>query len=380
MEDVTKKLPLILSIFTTLTFVGITIHQTGLVKKLRFDLGLTTQALVQTKSELAAEMDKNDRLEREQAVLLDSIHTMQSQITGLYEEVDKLKSKVSFLNNVIQKRDNRISQLTKRLNDLKKSNTDQEQEISRLTEALNKELMEVEVLDKLRAHNKELQEKLAAQQSVHEQELSKLKAALPANDTEQSTSPENAPVREPEKETLEAPLPKINAAPSGDQPSSSTEEKPAPKAQIASHQQMLNIVQNTSVIFSNVSLRNKEDGKDLKKIKGDKWRYSFISFDLDNLDREAIMDETFILQLFDVDKNQVVPFNEQNNIYPDSDLGAVGFKFQYAGRPVLIRYYNYQEKQSANYEIRLVYLNKNMAIPLKNGTLKIVQDGDVIPL
>ena len=88
----------------------------------------------------------------------------------------------------------------------------------------------------------------------------------------------------------------------------------------------------------------------------------------------------FILQLFDVDKNQVVPFNEQNNIYPDSDLGAVGFKFQYAGRPVLIRYYNYQEKQSANYEIRLVYLNKNMAIPLKNGTLKIVQDGDVIPL
>ncbi len=131
--------------------------------------------------------------------------------------------------------------------------------------------------------------------------------------------------------------------------------------------------------FSAFSLRNREAGNELKSVKKNEndWRYTFIDFDLDNTDSEAIMDEYFVLQVFDLDNNAVVPFNEKNMAFPNSEMGAIGYKFKYDGKPVSVRYINTQSKEGGNYEIRLVYLKNGLTFELANGKKKIVEAGKV---
>jgi hypothetical protein len=145
-------------------------------------------------------------------------------------------------------------------------------------------------------------------------------------------------------------------------------------------EKLANVVSKTQVKFSSVSLRNQEGGNDIKNVKkaDNDWRYTFIDFDLENVDRESITDEYFLIQVFDLDNNQVVPFNEKNMAFPDSEVGAGGFKFKYDGKPVSVRYINTQPKNGSNYEIRLKYLNKKgLTFPLANGTKRIVTAGKV---
>lgn len=177
------------------------------------------------------------------------------------------------------------------------------------------------------------------------------------------------------------PAPNINQSPMDSDTNLELKVSEEMQAAIATRQQerLNNIVRNTAVKFSAISLRNSEDSKDLKKLKtADNWHYTFIDFDFDNADREAIMDETFVLQIYDLDNNLIVPFNEKNNAFPNSEIGAIGYKFKYDGKPISVRYINTQAKEGRNYEIRLAYFKNGLTFKLANGAKKIVEEGRVI--
>jgi hypothetical protein len=374
MENVTKKLPLIISIATALTFTIITVHQTGVIKDLRIDLVLTKKALAKSQEELKSEMEKNEALESERIVLLDSIGRMGFEIADLNDQVGSLAKKISSQNKKIQQQADQIARLNKRINDLKGSEHASQAEIARLQAQLENVLAQMEMEDADRMEMKRLQEELASQKARYESEILQLR-----NEIEDK----NALIAQlkPEKpasldnEVVPAPIPKINEAPQNDGASQALE-----LPDNVSHEDMVNIVKNTSVNFLNVSLKNDETGKDLKKIKDDNWRYTFVTFDLDNADKEAIIGQTFVLQLFDVDKGEPVAFNEINAAYPQSGQGSIGHTFKYNGEPVLVKYCNYQKKESSNYEVRLLFMTTKMALPLKNGKLAIVEDGKAKPI
>ncbi len=378
MENVTKKLPLIISIATALTFVIITVQQTGVIKNLRLDLMLTKKTLVKTQDELKSEIIKNEALESERLVLLDSIGKMGFEIADLNDQVGSLSKKIASQSHKIQQQADQIARLNKRINDLKSSDSANQAEISRLQSELENVLAQMEVDDSVRSELKRLQDALASQKAGYEAEILKLRTEIEDRDALiGQMKMDGNPMEQPAKNegVQVAPLPKINEAPN--------REVSEPEIAIpsnVSHEDMVNIVENTSVNFLNVSLKNEEAGKDLKKIKEDNWRYTFITFDLDNIDKAAIMDQTFVIQLYDVDKGQVVAFNESNNAFPESQQGKVGHTFKYTGQPVLVKYCNYQQKESANYEVRLMFMTKQMALPLKNGKLAIVEDGKAKPI
>ena len=147
---------------------------------------------------------------------------------------------------------------------------------------------------------------------------------------------------------------------------------------MSQQKRLANIVTNTKVNFESISLRNKENSNDLKKIKNDGWRYTFIDFSLENPEANALRDEYFLIQIFDLDNNQVVPMNEYNPGFPDSPQGSTGYLFQHTGKPVSVRYINTQLKQGSNYQVRLFYYKDKMVFPLRNGIQDIVKNGEVV--
>ncbi|MBK8563823.1 MAG: hypothetical protein IPN76_10910 [Saprospiraceae bacterium] len=191
-------------------------------------------------------------------------------------------------------------------------------------------------------------------------------------------------IEQREQELLE-PIPQTSPEPIINQSPSESLSAEAPNVpaelqatiKLRQQERLNNIVQNTSVNFKGISLRNRDGENELKRIKSDEWRYTFVDFDLSNVNQEAIMDEQFILQLYDLDNKVVVPFNEKNPAFPNSEMGAMGYKFKYEGKPVSVRYINTQPKEGSNYELRLVYPKNGVVFTLVNGMKRIVEEGKV---
>ncbi len=323
------------------------------------------------------ENEKNKKHVKEQAATIrqlgeeiffkeDSIRRLNIRIAELVEETTTLKEKVRSLDIKVQKLSDNVNGLTKRINVLNSSKSKDQQKINELAKERDEILKQMELMDKQRTAEKDRmkmkEEKVRQQQQAMESLESSIKKKKESIDRLNVS---------PKKEVNE---PAYAAPPAMTGIENEKEEIIAARKQ----NRMKEIVTSTQIEFKSVSLRDEKSGKDLDKIKENGWRYTIVNFDLTNTDPDAIYDEEFIIQIFDVDNQRVVPYNESNPGYPDSHIGSTGHKFTYEGKPLEISYFNSQKKTGKNYEVRFYYAGKGFLLPIKNGNTRIVEDGTVV--
>jgi hypothetical protein len=381
MNSMTKKLPLVISFTSALALALLVIYQSGVISELTEVLTISKKKLALTEQALQQEMETSESLRREIAVLTDSIEELNLEVATLQDKIAEQKSIIRNLNASLRKMEDRVGQLTKEIQRLEGKNAGNEQRINALVKERDDLLVKMEEKDRLRIAAMNDQKQKEQQQAAQSNRLLELESKM-----EQKQERLDTKVEEKQNITpsfrAQTPDPVINQSPA------SPDHVAAPSANeemsriIKNRQQerMNNILTQTSVRFSGVTLRNRESSNDLKKIRenGNGWRYTFIDFDLENPDKGAIMDETFIVQIYDLDNKLVVPMNEKNPNFPESEQGAIGYKFKYDGKPVSVRYYNTQKKEGENFEIRLVYFKNGLTFNLANGRKKIVENGLVI--
>ena len=129
------------------------------------------------------------------------------------------------------------------------------------------------------------------------------------------------------------------------------------RIQEARYLKLSNIIRQTKVNFKKISLRKKDFGRPISKIrkKEKNWRYTVIEFSLENEDHRLLLDENFVLRIVDIDSNQALSYIETNPNFPNSAKDSKGINFQYDGNLVEIAYKNNQLKQGRNYEVQIFY-------------------------
>lgn len=372
MNSLSKKLPLIITASAVaLTLVAVILYQGGYISELKQTIQNKDRKIITVSQRLDEQLEISAELEAKLQVYKDSVNMLQLENQSLHAKIEALKGTIAKLNQIVQKHDDKVGELTAEITRLRESGRSNVSKIKELEQERDVLLHKMEKLDHERVA---LMEDKKTSESAQEKNETKIEVL---NNSVQKEMDRVDPA------PLLPALPAINQSPTEQVPQEISGPKVSEEMQTAiiSRQQerLSNVMMKTQVKFSAVSLRNREGGNELKNVKknDNDWRYTYIDFDLDNLDREAIMDEYFVLQVFDIDNNAVVPFNEKNMAFPNSEMGAIGYKFKYDGKPVSVRYINMQAKEGSNYEIRLVYLKKGLTFELANGRKKIVEAGKV---
>jgi myosin heavy subunit len=316
MNSMTKKLPIIISssAVAALTLIAVILHQGGYISKLEQTISNKDAELVLVNQQLEEQTKLTDEAVAALQVYKDSVSFLQLENQQLHTKIAELKGTIAKLNRIIQKHDDKVASLTEHINRLKECGKKYEARIKELEQEREAQLIKMEQMDK---------ERISLLESKRLQEASKHRNEEQINSLDNKIAKQEMDLPDPMPQDV--PVPIINQSPS--EPSANPESSVSTELQtaIATRQQerLNNIVQNTAVKFSAISLRNREGGNDLKRVKKeDDWRYTFVDFNLSNADQEAIMDEPFVIQLFDLDNKVVVPFNEKNLALPKQRNGC----------------------------------------------------------
>jgi len=391
MNSMSKKLAIYISASAiALTLIAIILYEFGYISDLKQTILNKDEQLATAEQNLLEKDAIIADLDAQLQVYRDSVQLLQLENQQLKEKIESLKGTVSKLSLTIKKHDDKVRELTAEINRLNDSDSADKRKIAALEAKRDELLKEIEKQDHERMALKEQQKAQEAAQRSNSSQIEKLNAQVESAMDQQDPAPLVPMLQEP---TQAEPLmeqtptvldqPAINQAP-GEivKPNYAPEISPEMQSVIVNRQaqRLMSVVSKTTVQFNSISLRNKEGSSEVKKIKknDNEWRYTYLDFDLNNIDREVIMDEFFIIQIFDLDNNKVIPYNEKNPVFPESEIGAGGFKFKYDGKPVSVRYINTQEKQATNFELRLLYVNKKgLTFPLANGTKRLITEGRV---
>lgn len=371
MKNFTKKLPLFFASGIALTFAFVSVHQGGVIEGLRKTLGITEVKLEKSEKALKAERLLTATLQNEKAILEDSIEVMHTEIVSLNEKIADQKATIRYQNKKIQKLEDNVKSISGQLAAEKKKGNASSSKIKELEAKLDSALKEMEGYDRERADLKKAQAAAEAKRRAEKAELDRVrrqKAKVEADLKSQPAIPLKATITPPSAK----PTKPMTASPNEIRNEVDMEVK------IRGQERIRKIVTGTTVDFRHVKMTMKPNGNPIDKLKKDGWKYTSINVDLSNTDQEVILDEEFIVQVFDLDNQAVVPVNEGNVKFPDSHRGSLGYKFSYEGAPMVIEYFNSQKKTGSNYELRLFYAKGGVLLPLKNGTLKIVKDGNVL--
>ena len=294
----------------------------------------------------------------------DSIAFLNLKVEALVRETNALKNKIRSLDQKVKQKSAKVAALTKKINALEKTNSADKKKIIALAEERDELLKQMEMMDRQRTEAKTKVEKKENKLRHSNHAINKMKKQQQVSTQQFDQALAN----------FQKHLP-VNAI-QDILPISDFEEEKAEIIKARKQARLREIVMKTRVNFLSVKLSNEKDGNEIKKMK-DGWRFLIAEFDLQNPDPVALRDEEFILQVFDLDNQRVVPVNEQNPAFPNSPTGTTGYRFTYEGKPLKIAYFNSQKKTGKNYEVRLYYAGKGFLLPLINGKTRIVKDGEV---
>ncbi len=141
------------------------------------------------------------------------------------------------------------------------------------------------------------------------------------------------------------------------------------------------IVSQTKVVYQKILLRKNKEGKPLTKIgKGkNEWRFTEVSFFLENENQLALLDEKFMVKIVNSDTHEVLSYIESNPNFPDSDIDTKGLKFSFEGQLIEISYFNNQKKAGSNFQIQLYYIaDDRQEYLLTEGTRQLVSGKRVV--
>lgn len=359
MNNLNRRLILIATTTLALTATAGFLVQTDALNNLKDDFGLLFKENEKNKKNLDAQAILINQMDEEIRVKDDSITTLIITIDGLVSEINVLKEKIRSKDQKVQQLSSQVKELSGEINHLKNGSAADQAKILELEAERDDLLQQMVEIDKKREEEKKKLKVKKEAVNESNKELDELEKPFTA-----SVAKENDFRPEPQ--------PAMHNAPA------SINDQMEVLIKARKQARMTEIVAKTEVDFQRVLLRDEKDGKDLNKLKNDGWRYTMIDFNLIHPNPDAIVGEAFILQVFDVDNEKVVPVNESNPGFPDSEIGSTGYRFVYDGSPLSIPYFNSQQKTSKNYEVRLYYAGKGYLIRLPNGTTRIVEDGNVV--
>ena len=314
-----RKLALMLSGVTVLLLTGFAMVQSTTIDRQKTTIRQQKSEIRQKSQELYAAYRENERLEATLQLLRDSLHTLQSTIASLELTIKTQKETIRKLRQRVEAQQARLDELKAEIARLSRENGDYAERIRRLEE--QKKLIRLEM-----------------EQTLNQQDEAQNRIQL--FETRQT-------------QTLE---------------------------RYHNTRRLNDLLHNTTVRFDRVRLRKKKHGGDIHELKYNRanWKYTILEFFLEHPNRQLLLDEEFLVQIFDLDTGKVLPVNERNPAYPESALDNRGYRFLYDGNLVEVAYFNSQKKKSQNYEVRIFLLRDGMAYPLKNGQLQIVKDGKVV--
>lgn len=271
--------------------------------------------------ELSGEIQVNDDLRTENSLL-------REQISILRDSIATLESKVRSLRKRLKKQDRYIRTANKKLEGIEQKYVQLKKEISRLVRA---DQIDKNTIAKLEQEKKNMRQEL---QSLH---VKKDKVEADKMKTEQQLM--------------------------------------AQRIEEARFKRLSNILNNTQVQFERVSTHKKRFGKEQKKIKGKKWYYTLLEFQLINENIKLLLDEKFIVKIVNSDTQEILSYIESNPNFPESDRDSKGVSFQYDGNLIEIAYYNNQRKEGKNYEVQIFYIDDGgKEYLLRHGIKQIIQN------
>ena len=296
----------IITIVSAGVFLGISafsIYQFSLINNKDHTIVQQKEEIGMLASNLEAEVYENQLLEEKNKKLQLVIQRLRDSITMLQQEIIVLRSKVV-------KQQNTIKSIKSRLGDIMQNYAALKNQVSGLTHQ--------EVLDRERINQ-----------------------------------------LEKEKANLRAKMEFLNRKKAKEATAISATEKAIMQRRVqeAKYLKLSNIIRQTKVKFQKISLRKKDYGRPMSKIKKKEknWRYTIIELSLINEDHQLLLDENFVLRIVDIDTNEALSYIETNPNFPNSARDSKGVKFQYDGNLVEVTYKNNQLKQGRNYEVQIFY-------------------------
>ena len=319
--DSMKKIPGILaavSVFCLMAFVSL---QEGTIEGLKEELNDAALQLEDTEMRLENMTEEKLLLEEEVEELQEEIEELSEKVTALENEIAEHKEKLGNLRKRVSKLEEKAAALQNEIDKLRQDNGHNSQIIKTLQE--EKEQLQQEVQYHLK--------KEEVLKEVH-------------NETVQEVA--NAEV---ERQTLN---------------------------------NLRDFILSAKVNFHQIDLWKNEGAGTIKKLrKQDKrWKYTSVQLSIEHENEDLLKDLDFVLKILDVDTGQILPFNENNPQYPNSELGTNGYVFKYHENLAEVLYYNNETKRSMNYEVRVYVKIDNEEILLTNGKTSLIQHGKVVDL
>lgn len=147
----------------------------------------------------------------------------------------------------------------------------------------------------------------------------------------------------------------------------------------ADFQRAANVVNNTKVDFQVVSPRKQKHRGEIKRIRrsATNWKYTVVKFALSHTNFNMLMNETFVVKIYDLDKKKVISVVESNPAFPDSNKDSKGIDVRFDGNLVEVVHYNNRAKKSKNYDVQVYYKSKSgQQYLLRNGIAPVIRNGN----
>lgn len=162
----------------------------------------------------------------------------------------------------------------------------------------------------------------------------------------------------------------------------SKEELMDMKASESEIKRIASITDNARVRFQHISLRKNRYGKPLKRMgkDGKSWRYTVVEFYLEHPEKQALLDEEFIIKIVDAATGVPLSHIEPNPAFPNSYIDSKGIEFRYDGNLVELAFRNNEAKSGLNYEIQISYLRNGEEYLLLNGAQSIILDSKPVQI
>jgi uncharacterized coiled-coil protein SlyX len=250
---------------------------------------------------------------------------LESTVRSLRDSIVMLKDNIAKLENKVNKQDKTLKALSQKLKSIENDYDLLKQEISTLSK---KDKLDKNRIQELELDKEKLRNEMASVQIQREREQ------------EEQARLENSLLKERLKEE---------------------------RLSLVS-----NIIDNTRVVYKNISTQKERFGKTMKKLKkkNSSWVYTVLEFQLVHDEHQLILDEQFIAKIVNTETGETLPYIESNPNFPDSDKNTKGIKFKFDGNLIELAHYNNQEKTGNDYEVQLFYIDAEGQEHLLRGGIK----------
>lgn len=354
MNSIARKLRNITFLTVGTAAAAALVYQTDMVRQLKERLAGETLRADRADRELAVKNTMVEELNADNLRLQDSIQVLHLEIARHEETIAAQQQRIRQLGSTIGDLDSRVKKLSADIVRLEESGRKNLAAVRKLENERAQLLAKMQELDQARIRADREKEAALRQQGKDAAALAALQAPKPTR------------------------TPVVPALPGGSAPAAASSQTAPPPIPDNLQERLFLVKTQTKVSYGDIALRRNPKGSNMSHVDLLDWRYTLIPIELQHPQPELLVGEVFMIQLVDLDNVLVVPMNERNPEYPDSEYNNLGYRFRYQGKPLTIRYFNNQRKLGKNYEIRLFHVRDANIYPMPQCARRIVENGSVI--